>query len=253
VRRPKRYGFTLIELLVVIAVIAILAAILFPVFAQAREKARQAGCASNLKQIGLAWLMYAQDYDGVAMPAYDYNGTTAGCEWIGWWGCYNGKQIVPGSSYLHPYTKSEGLKSCPSWKDPAGSWWGLTGYGHNWVYFPGWADGKTPTVLIDAAQTPSETVIFGDSARIDKWESPGTALTGSAYIAAPSQGWPEFHARHNGGGNVLWADGHVSVQRAKVLRDSYENSGPVDLVRQYKLGDIDQDGNPNTDELFDLK
>jgi prepilin-type N-terminal cleavage/methylation domain-containing protein len=62
-RRQRRNAFTLIELLVVIAIIAILAAILFPVFAQAREKARGATCVSNLKQISLAWLMYAQDYD----------------------------------------------------------------------------------------------------------------------------------------------------------------------------------------------
>src|SRR6266542_2865473 len=61
--RRKRHGFTLIELLVVIAIIAILAAILFPVFAQARAKARQATCLSNLKQLGTAFMMYAQDYD----------------------------------------------------------------------------------------------------------------------------------------------------------------------------------------------
>ena len=60
-----RRGFTLIELLVVIAIIAILAAILFPVFAKAREKARQASCSSNLKQIALAALQYATDYDGL--------------------------------------------------------------------------------------------------------------------------------------------------------------------------------------------
>ena len=59
----NKRGFTLIELLVVIAIIAILAAILFPVFAQAREKARQASCQSNLKQIGIAFKMYVQDYD----------------------------------------------------------------------------------------------------------------------------------------------------------------------------------------------
>ena len=75
----KKRGFTLIELLVVIAIIAILAAILFPVFAQAREKARQITCASNLKQMGVGILMYATDYDecmpsGYVMTAYAYSG-----------------------------------------------------------------------------------------------------------------------------------------------------------------------------------
>src|SRR5437762_10954036 len=64
----RRKGFTLIELLVVIAIIAILAAILFPVFAQARSKARQAMCLSNVKQMGLAYTMYAQDYDETMVP-----------------------------------------------------------------------------------------------------------------------------------------------------------------------------------------
>src|SRR4030081_1263811 len=68
----KRRGFPLIELLVVIAIIAILAAILFPVFASAREKARQASCQSNLRQLGLATLMYTQDYDET-YPLYQYN------------------------------------------------------------------------------------------------------------------------------------------------------------------------------------
>src|SRR6476620_5373404 len=94
----KRNGFTLIELLVVIAIIAILAAILFPVFAQAREKARQTGCASNLKPLGIAAMMYAQDYDQRYVPWWG-DGVTKGQGW---------------SSILMPYVKNEQLFACPS-------------------------------------------------------------------------------------------------------------------------------------------
>src|SRR6266511_3375494 len=83
-RRDRQRGFTLIELLVVIAIIAILAAILFPVFAQAREKARQASCLSNCKQIGLASNMYLQDYDET-FPGHDWQ------KGMGIWGLPDGR------------------------------------------------------------------------------------------------------------------------------------------------------------------
>src|SRR5712691_2053452 len=92
----RRKGFTLIELLVVIAIIAILAAILFPVFAQARDKARQTTCLSNTKEMALAILQYTQDYDET-FPRDTYDGQKT------WW-----------MDYVQPYIKSEAIWRCPS-------------------------------------------------------------------------------------------------------------------------------------------
>src|SRR5262245_43773472 len=107
----SRRAFTLIELLVVIAIIAILAAILFPVFAQAREKARQTTCLSNLKQLGMGMMQYTQDYDenypvnNRSYPmSYLDNGNQC-CDYHGVWA----KQI-------HPYTKNVQVIDCPSRK-----------------------------------------------------------------------------------------------------------------------------------------
>jgi len=137
--RCKQSGFTLIELLVVIAIIAILAAILFPVFAQAREKARQASCTSNLKQITLALLMYIQDYDEVYTPggmANNDGGTTGPGAWNGqpnlsynngmtqygsipyancWgWPCIGPDGSGSYAAHLYPYIKNLQVFTCPS-------------------------------------------------------------------------------------------------------------------------------------------
>ena len=90
-------GFTLIDLLVVIAIISIIAAILFPVFAQAREKARQTACASNERQLGLVFLQYAQDSDET-LPTRGGNGNYVGAGWAG---------------QVFPYVKNSGIYGCP--------------------------------------------------------------------------------------------------------------------------------------------
>jgi len=118
-QRSKSFGFTLIELLVVIAIIAILAAILFPVFAQAREKARAITCVSNLKQLGLAAMQYQQDYDEKYVPSFRYQHPPVGnvATTLSWW-----------DDILQPYTKSHQVAICPDrqWEetatDPANKW-----------------------------------------------------------------------------------------------------------------------------------
>src|SRR5437868_1226379 len=116
-RQRVKSAFTLIELLVVIAIIAILAAILFPVFAQAREQARAITCVSNMKQIALGWIMYAQDYD-------EANPMTAVCE-----SCAADGGQMRWLEVIEPYIKSGGESDvtknkvsvfvCPDWQVPA--------------------------------------------------------------------------------------------------------------------------------------
>jgi len=147
----KRTGFTLIELLVVIAIIAILAAILFPVFAQARGKARQAVCQSNMKQIGIAYLMYAQDYDEIGAPMWSKNnldGKTGaivdsnfravftGINWGGYWPDLIFPYVKAGKSRTDTGAKgNRAVFSCPSVEailndvGGAGSGWGSVSYG----------------------------------------------------------------------------------------------------------------------------
>jgi prepilin-type N-terminal cleavage/methylation domain-containing protein/prepilin-type processing-associated H-X9-DG protein len=117
-RRARKRGFTLIELLVVIAIIAILAAILFPVFAQARDSARQSTCLNNGKQLGTALMMYAQDYDE-NLPSWPFAGAndirrsrifTSGWGYSTW---------VPA---LMPYVKNQGVFACPNGPKTGTSW-----------------------------------------------------------------------------------------------------------------------------------
>ena len=149
-----RRGFTLIELLVVIAIIAILAAILFPVFARTREKARATSCLSNNKQIGLALAMYVQDYDET-FPSMWCFGNCADYNTSPWWALslYGGY-----ASLLQPYTKNYQLFWCPSDDTPSSSAANAQcSYEYRWVL----ANYSRTTPLKDASFCrPAEQVVF---------------------------------------------------------------------------------------------
>ena len=250
-RRAAAAAFTLIELLVVIAIIAILAAILFPVFAHAREKARAATCLSNLKQIGMAALMYAQDYDERVLPVAtgNYPGKVAF-----WWASYDyatgTRNDAEGLAY--PYLKNREIHACLSFRNDLRKTLGLTGYAYNYAYL---SPVGQPSVSLAQISESARTVQMADAARLNTWQYNKPTVEGNTYLDPPSNNYPGFQARHNETGNVLWVDGHV-----KALRPVYRTAGTTfgygyraDDFRRERLGDIDQDGDPATDELFDLK
>ena len=156
--KPRR-GFTLIELLVVIAIIAILAAILFPVFAKAREKARQTSCSSNEKQLGLAFQQYAQDNDELMPGGYESDtGGGGNMQWGGEW-----------PDEVYPYVKATGVFKCPDDPDPAnnGTAGGQSVYPCTYMYNKNMTLDTglgQPTVHTLAGQvSPAKTVLLAES------------------------------------------------------------------------------------------
>jgi prepilin-type N-terminal cleavage/methylation domain-containing protein/prepilin-type processing-associated H-X9-DG protein len=234
-------AFTLIELLVVIAIIAILAAILFPVFAQAREKARQAACLSNMKQLGIATNMYAQDYDE-SLPMWH-------------WGRRTQPQPLIWYHALKPYVKNLAVYVCGSdqrktldpgwgpqatWPELGKTWAAHISYGYNEPIHNGNDTGTgTPGGPINMAQLdePAAYYLVADcaSALTAGWCDNAKNGTGRRLVRVAwpmrTSWWEELpvnlkpeqladlnrYARHMGGANLTFADGHAKYLKSERL------------------------------------
>jgi prepilin-type N-terminal cleavage/methylation domain-containing protein/prepilin-type processing-associated H-X9-DG protein len=233
---PRR-GFTLIELLVVIAIIAILAAILFPVFARAREKARQTSCLSNVKQLCLGFLMYVQDYDETFPPGNYYDPSwTYEYSWdytVNW----GTGEFTTG--LIGPYTKNAEISKCPSLHSAESYGRPFSGYAVNTTYLCPYA---ACGAALASVQSPSETALLADSAYYS-----GSTLCQNNFLRAPSDptrtGWTAshfgVHFRHNKAANVGYVDGHGKA--------ATKLCNPDNPVSEPDCGDLSAD-----DSAYDL-
>jgi prepilin-type N-terminal cleavage/methylation domain-containing protein/prepilin-type processing-associated H-X9-DG protein len=258
-KTSQKSGFTLIELLVVIAIIAILAAILFPVFAKVREKARQTSCLSNEKQLGLSFTQYVEDYD----EKYPVNGG-GNNEAAGW------------GSRVYPYTKSTGVYHCPD--DPTTTTTNLDGKGET-DYPVSYAFNKTiaDNNGLAAQNAPASTVLLFEVEGVQAdITNVNNELNGGNYVSAAGNGgdggnftgnfgWLNsnngnyYYASgvdatwgfgnpsrgtgcqkvpyHTGGSNVLFADGHAKWVRAAAISPGTNANASTDGQDQSSLGE----------------
>ncbi len=229
---PSKKGFTLIELLVVIAIIAILAAILFPVFARARENARRTSCLSNVKQMGLGVMQYTQDYDEYYPPGYlpTSQPSPDGTVWFS--GTWFWQQVI------YPYTKSRQVYFCPSAVPLPSNYGGpyAFNYGANQQLMPSALAGVTNLLNMAALQRSSETFMIMDFGGYDPHPTQvlvvnGPAAYGWRYLPGANKvdsslGCLQGHdytrdceaaGRHFDGVNMAYADGHAKWIKSSLV------------------------------------
>jgi prepilin-type N-terminal cleavage/methylation domain-containing protein/prepilin-type processing-associated H-X9-DG protein len=196
-----RRGFTLIELLVVIAIIAILAAILFPVFAKAREKARQSSCLSNVKQLSLGILQYTQDYDECFPYAYRIDSGGGGEYWYG---------------AITPYLKNTQVLYCPSYRTGNGYGYNFDTLGYSWAGVTRAQD----CCALGSIASPSETVMICDdnSPYAFYWNRSSLFDVNSYNGADPANPAGGAGVRHNDGANYAFCDGHTKWYAVSTVR-----------------------------------
>ena len=192
-----RRGFTLIELLVVIAIIAILAAILFPVFARAREKARQSSCLNNVKQWNLALQQYMQDYDETLPLYYNFRCPSGSRYWF---------------EVMMPYVLNRQILKCPSRPERS------VGYGFN-IDQMGYGSSTSTGAVVKLA------TIAKASKTIWLAESSGPGIYPPRWVSNPSYMWLyDIYIKeqvHNGGGNLGFVDGHAKWLEANTYLMDY--------------------------------
>jgi prepilin-type N-terminal cleavage/methylation domain-containing protein/prepilin-type processing-associated H-X9-DG protein len=215
----ERRGFTLIELLVVIAIIAVLAGLLLPALARAKEKAKAVKCASNEKQIALAYLMYAMDQsDFLPVAGVVFSLGVAPSQWTFEISPY----VAAASSNAFGMVAKDKVLACPSAKlenaIPASvpGYQAYGGYGHNYGYLGYTAADRKK---ISRITKPVETGMNGDgldpAAGLNWWNL--GYLYAPNHIPDGSTGGIRPYVRHGKGGNYAWADGHVSLTPWKTM------------------------------------
>jgi prepilin-type N-terminal cleavage/methylation domain-containing protein/prepilin-type processing-associated H-X9-DG protein len=224
--RNRKAGFTLIELLVVIAIIAILAAMLLPALAKAKEKAKAAQCISNQKQIAVGYMLYAGEKDDyLPLAAVTAGANDCPSEWFFEISPYIGNNknntnwsTVNGTNTVIVCPSAKVMNSMTDPNIPGISTYG--GYGHNYMYL-GYTVDYTGRKKLGTVSKPAECTFNGDTTD----PTPGTAITSAnfyqfGYIYPPNRGGNitlNQAVRHNRGGNYAWADGHVARNTGQAM------------------------------------
>ncbi len=242
---PKRkLAFTLIELLVVIAIIAILAAILFPVFAQAKAAAKKASCLSNTKQIALGALMYANDYDdwlpkGTVLSFVGSNMSQT--YWYYSW-VYAGSYVMDTKGgFLYPYLKNKQIDSCPDAKQLVSLFAQTAGvkmdaFGYSLNPYLERTETAGGTRNLSAYEEHAGTIMGQDGASRSGTGYAETMSVSRPIDVAAGTALPNVHGRHTDQANVFWLDGHSKSMKPSYIRPAA--AANTELLKSMKLGTL---------------
>ena len=281
----KSRAFTLVELLVVIGIIALLVSILLPSLNKAREAAQSTQCLSNLRQINMAMLMFAQNNKGhlpqvgtaskTGKESFDINGasTDVNVLWFGGWyaGSADTGKFYPPAALLDRYWGTADVGGCPTATatiiDYSRPGYGPIAYSYNSIYarhkswVAGAAAGADPSlrnglgVKISRIRNAPEKALIWDSIRLNgtalqrtAWGYPTTGIVNFTPPATPTHD-PSLHGRHNRKGNVGFVDGHAESVEPKIW-DTYNGGQDVALLKKFNIGDIDRDNDQTTNEMY---